>query len=57
MMKWSGSHHAEGRLYYTFKDPGAGAAYQDGKLYVNEKSGKLFKEGDYLGPYVVTLRL
>lgn len=45
-------YDAEGRLYYTFKDPGAGAAYQDGKLYVDEKSGKLFKEGDNLGPYV-----
>jgi hypothetical protein len=40
----------QGRLYYEFKDPGAGgAAY---RLYVDADSGKLFKEGDQKGAYV-----
>lgn len=45
-------YDADGRLFYTYKDPGAGAAYQDGKFYVNEATGKLFKEGDQKGQFV-----
>ncbi|MFO0725262.1 MAG: hypothetical protein U1E65_15880 [Myxococcota bacterium] len=45
-------YDAQGRLYYTYKDPGAGTDYQDGKLYVDAKTGKMFKEGDQAGGYV-----
>ena len=40
----------QNRLYYEFKDPGAGG--KAGRLYVDDASGKLFKEGDQRGPYV-----
>jgi hypothetical protein len=40
----------QNRLYYEFKDPGAGGRV--GRLYVDEASGKLFKEGDHKGRYV-----
>ena len=33
----------EGRLYYKFKDPGARG--REGKLYVDQETGKLFKQG------------
>ncbi len=45
-------YDADGRLYYTYKDPGAGAAYQDGRFYVDQATGKLFKQGDQKGNYV-----
>gem|GEM_PF-1955179 len=40
----------QNRLYYEFKDPGAGGRV--GRLYVDEDTGKLFKEGDHKGHYV-----
>jgi hypothetical protein len=40
----------QNRLYYEFKDPGAGG--RTGRLYVDETTGKMFKEGDHKGPYV-----
>ncbi len=43
-------YDADGRVYYEFKDPGDGGRV--GKLYVDDASGKLFKEGDHRGPYV-----
>lgn len=45
-------YDADGKVYYTFKDPGAGGAYAEGKLYVDQATGKLFKEGDKKGGYV-----
>lgn len=43
-------YDGEGRLYYEFKDPGAGGRV--GRLYVDADTGKLFKQGDHRGPYV-----
>lgn len=40
----------QNRLFYEFKDPGAGGRV--GRLYVDEDTGKLFKEGDHKGRYV-----
>ncbi len=40
----------EGRLFYTFKDPGARA--KEFKAHVDQVTGKLFKEGDNLRPIV-----
>jgi hypothetical protein len=38
----------DGRLYYQYRDPGAEKGHSLGKFYVNEKTGKLFKEGENL---------
>ncbi len=39
-----------GRLFYEFKDPGAGG--RTGRLYVDQATGKLFEEGDLKAGYV-----
>lgn len=41
-----------GRLYYEFKDPGAGG--RTGRLYADATTGKLFKEGDQKTRYVAS---
>ena len=38
----------DGRLYYQFRDPGTGESKSLGKFYVDQNTGKLFKEGDGL---------
>ena len=38
----------DGRLYYQFQDPGAKKEHGLGKFYVDENTGKLFKEGEGL---------
>lgn len=43
-------YDAEGRLFYEFKDPGAGG--RTGRAYVDADSGKLFKVGDGKSEYV-----
>lgn len=43
----------KGRLYYEFKDPGDNA--RTGRLYVDQTTGKMFKEGDLKGGYVGNL--
>ncbi|MBI2374793.1 MAG: hypothetical protein HYV07_12425 [Deltaproteobacteria bacterium] len=43
-------HDEEGRIFYGFKDPGAGG--RAGRFYVDRSGGNLFKEGDYAGPFV-----
>jgi len=42
----------DGRLYYQYRDPGATKSDSLGKLYVDEKTGKLFKEGTDKTGYV-----
>lgn len=39
-----------GRLFYEFKDPGAGG--RSGRFYVDDATGKLFREGDRKTGYV-----
>jgi hypothetical protein len=43
-------YDSQNRLYYEYKDPGHGGRV--GRLYVDEDTGKLFKQGDHKGPYV-----
>lgn len=43
-------YDGDGRLFYEFKDPGAGG--RTGRLYVDKDTGKLFKEGDHKQNYV-----
>ncbi|MCI0601437.1 hypothetical protein L0156_00330 [bacterium] len=38
----------DGRLYYQFRDPGAAKGHSLGKFYVDQDTGKLFKQGDGL---------
>jgi hypothetical protein len=38
----------DGRLYYQYRDPGAEKSKSLGKFYVDEDTGKLFKQGDGL---------
>jgi len=45
-------YDADGKVFYSYKDPGAGGAYAEGKLYVDQATGKMFKEGDKKGGYV-----
>ncbi len=43
-------HDGAGRLFYGFKDPGAGG--REGRFYIDNVTGNFFKEGDYAAPYV-----
>lgn len=45
-------YDADGRLYYNFLEPGTSGANKEGKLYVDQFSGKLYKVGDPNAQYV-----